>query len=245
MHIKFLPLSISLIILLTLCLDSYSQVRFGVKWGYNAPFVKGDMGWSKGIFDLKYPKDIITGHGGVNLMIPIGKVFAIQPEILYSKSAYSYYDPFTMNNILSGAGNDLEWIKKELKDTDADWTDSFHYISVPVLFKLRLKGFGIFAGPQYDNLVKATLQYFNYTTTKYERENHSENYKIGSHFSAVAGIDYTMRFGLGFNVRYQRGLTTIQKVSDNGIFSDENIMKNDLLMLGMHFTIGGSKKNNQ
>jgi hypothetical protein len=45
----------------------------------------------------------------------------------------------------------------------------------------------------------------------------------------------------GYNapfVRYQRGLTRIEKVAPVGIFSEENIMKNDLLMVGMHYFFG-------
>jgi hypothetical protein len=243
MYRKFLPLSITFFLVVSIFSKSHSQVKFGLKWGYNVPFVQGDMGWSKDIFSLKYPTDVITGHAGLSLMIPIGKVFAIQPEVLYSKTAYSYYDPYTMSDVLRRGNDDLDWIQKELKNYSADWTDSFHYLSAPLLFKARIKQFGIFAGPQYDYLVKTTLQYYNSGIDGVEKQNHDENYQMGSHFSVVGGLDYTMRFGLGFNVRYQRGLTRVDKVSPVGIFSEDNIMKNDILMVGMHFMI--SKKRRQ
>jgi hypothetical protein len=214
-----------------------AQVKLGVKWGYNAPFVQGNMGWSKGIFHLKYPKSLLPGHVGLALKVPVGKVFAIQPEAFISMSGYSYYDPYLMNDVLN-AGGDLDWVKKELGKHDPEWTDSFYFISVPLLLKARFKGFGVYAGPQYDHLLKANLEYFNHSTAKTEKESHNRNYRIGSQYSVVGGIDYTMKFGLGFNVRYQRGLSRVDKVAEGGIFSSENEMKNDILMVGFQFFIG-------
>ena len=90
---KFTPLLITLLFQL-ITFNAISQVKIGIRTGFNYPMVKGENYWSKGLYKPQYIfKNDLFNHAGIVVEIPVFKMLSVQPEILYSTSGYSWYSP--------------------------------------------------------------------------------------------------------------------------------------------------------
>ena len=111
------------ILAVTLFATSQAQIKFGVKAGLNLANLTGD------VTDSKMNTDF---HGGGFVEVPVGKIFAVQPEILYS-----------------GQG-------AKSSEDGTDFKLNLGYLNVPVLFKYNNpSGFFAVTGPQIGFLLNA------------------------------------------------------------------------------------------
>ena len=106
--------------------------------------------------------------------------------------------------------------------SDSNFSLQLDYINIPVMMKyLVTKGFSIEAGPQIGFLTAATFT--DGTVTVTDKDNFSTtDFSLGF----GAGYDITENFNLG--VRYNAGLTKVNKNSTPG-FSD---IKNSVFQIG-------------
>ena len=124
--------------------------------------------------------------------------------------------------------------------TDETFKIRHSFLTIPVLVQYRF-GFGgyIEAGPQFGLLLSAREKYNDEASTD------AKQYYKGTDVSAGIGLGYDLGKGglqgLGFNVRYMRGLTKLNK-TDVGDNSD---IKSRVLSIGVTYTIRGHKNTNK
>jgi hypothetical protein len=158
-------------------------------------------------------------NAGAFVELDLGKTFALQVEGLYSMNCYGWKYEEKMIN------------------------ESFAYISIPVLAKIRFGKFSIYGGYQFDMLHNATrgaegdLRY-NETETHYFVANAEKMYVKHAN-SIVAGADFILKFGLGFFLRYNRGLTNIALADElDSIYSENDKIYNDYANVGVLWSFG-------
>ena len=217
--------SLSLAIFLSIfgSIECFSQVRFGVKAGLNMSLMDGNNYFSNYVYNIEQPIDLPAYHAGVVGEIQVLKYFSIQPEIIYSTAGYRYFSTGEVRN---------PWNQT----TDPDITEFLSFVSVPLLLKLRIGGLGLVFGPQADRLVSAKRKIF-----EYDKEDASRDYNMATTFSAVVGLEYTFRFGLGFHARYTHGFQPVSKITETGIYEPGTSVKNRATMAGLHFLFGKGK----
>jgi hypothetical protein len=105
------------------------------------------------------------------------------------------------------------------------------YVNVPVLFQYQSSGFFGETGPQLGLLLAA----------KEDDGDESVDVKEGYetiNLSWAIGAGYRLSNGLGFNARYNLGLSNIAKTED----SEEGTLKSNVFQFGLTFSFGGSAK---
>jgi Outer membrane protein beta-barrel domain len=157
------------IIAVTLSVTTIAQLGVGPKAGLNRYALTGD--------DQSYLNAL---HVGGFVQVPVSGLFAVQPELLFSKQ-----------------GNAFE----ENGEKFGTYTT---YLNIPVMLQLNTKsGFFAEAGPEFGFLLAA-----KYKETGSTDEDVKKFFK-GSNFSLGAGVGYRLKMGLGFGVRYNFGLANI------------------------------------
>ena len=170
---------------------SFAQMQIGPKAGLNISNIHGD--------DAGSPDSKTGFGGGFFFMYQFSNMFAVQPEVYYS---------------MKGAKE-----KEDIEGETADFTVSLDYIEVPLLLKLIIPIQGssvhpaVFAGPAvgFNTTAKGKIEYAG---ESYEED--LENIK-STEFSLVFGGGVGFPVGnneLGFDVRYNLGLTTIDDSAD-------------------------------
>ena len=101
------------------------------------------------------------------------------------------------------------------------------YVNVPVLFQYHSSGFFGETGPQLGLLMAA----------KSDDEDIKESFET-INLSWAVGAGYRLANGLGFNARYNLGLSNIAKTEDG----DEGSVKSNVFQFGLSFSFGGAKK---
>lgn len=136
------------------------------------------------IANLKYnsgtdPEAKLGIHLGGLAHIHLSEHFALQPELMYSNQ---------------GA---------ERRIGNADYKTKLHYVNLPVLVQFMTgSGFRLQTGPQFGALLAAKTK-VNDTETDAD-----DNFKTPD-FSWSFGASYVTMKGLGFDARYNHGLTNI------------------------------------
>jgi len=137
-------------------------------------------------------------HLGVLAHIHINKSFAIQPELVFSAQGSKY----TVNN--------------------TDFRNNLNYINLPVLFQLMTSnGFRFETGPQAGVLVSAKSKTGNTTTDA------KDDFK-STDLAWAFGVGYIAASRLGFDVRYNMGLSDVTK-------STESNFKNSVIQAGIFY----------
>ncbi|HUR11721.1 MAG TPA: porin family protein [Flavitalea sp.] len=172
-------LGAAILVAATLSLNAQSKIKssFGIKGGVNnARFeIKDeDSDWKT------------LWHAGLLAHVHVADKFAIQPELVFSKT---------------GGSRQIAAVKYE---------DYNSYLTVPVLFQFMAgTGFRIEAGPQIGFLLKAK-QKANGT------ESDTKDFYKTTDVSLVGGLSYLTNSGLGFDARYVYGLTDISNSDNVG-----------------------------
>jgi hypothetical protein len=199
-----LSLSLFLITLFTQAQEKAGRkIHLGIKAGLN-------------ISNFRYPETVDSRpydskkgfHAGGFAEINIAKDFALQPEILFSTLGFK-------QNLVTEVPENLYVIQ------------DLHYISIPLLLKYRIFGFGLYAGPQLSVLASSKS---HIKSDNKDSHTSSTHYYKRSDLSAMAGIDYTLPVGIGFSVRSQFGLSDIDKDD----FFTRNI-RNVAFLTGVHY----------
>lgn len=159
--------------------DDRDKLKFGIKAGLNFSNVYDEEGED-------FVADGKTGFAaGAFVSIPLGKVFGIQPEVMYSQKGFK------------GNGSFL--------GLDYDYKRTSTYLDIPLLLQIKpSKYLTLLAGPQFSYLLE-TKNEFNNTSSTTEEEINSDNYKKGI-IGAVVGADFNYenfvlgtRFGWDLN----------------------------------------------
>ena len=123
-----------------------------------------------------------------------------------------FFQPEILFSMLGGADKD-----------DKDNKLNLAYINVPLLAKYKMEGLSIYLGPQIGYLMSAKAK------DAEDNEDIKDSFK-STDFSAVVGVGYTLESGLGFDARYQLGLSSTLKDAP-----DNFTQKNNAFSFGIHF----------
>lgn len=206
--------------------------KFGLKYGFNISQMNGENYYSKSLgYEFRHPLSEIYGHLGMFVEIPLGDHFAIQPEALFTITGYDWYTPTQWNGYINPMG--LGGVK-----SDPDKYERLSLVSIPLLLKLRLGKWGIFGAPQMDILISAKRKTIAGLDPKEDVKNDYEK----TSFSFSTGLEYTFKFGLGINARYQFGISNIANSSTTGIYEEGNTVKNNMVMFGPYFKFGNNPR---
>jgi hypothetical protein len=201
------------------------RVHFGLKAGGYTGLYQGDNFLSK---DLHYKIGSKTNfHAGIFLEIPVAKNLALQPEILLYEGGYRWYTEEQFN-----ANGD---------NGSYDVNEQLGFLSVPVLLKYKIGDLGICAGIQPDFLIFTGREIDGLPVSSSE-DFVRQDYKKGLYVSGVAGLEYTFRFGLGVNARYQLSLTNIAKPTAQGLYQQGNKINTNAFLYGIHWRFGKVRK---
>ncbi len=155
----------------TFCVNAQDrdQPHFGIKGGVNY----------SNVYDIKgqdFSADFKLGFaGGLFVAIPLGELFGIQPEILYSQKGY-----ISKGSIL-GSSYKI--------------THTSDYIDIPILLQIKPSDYiTIVAGPQYSYLV-STKNKFENSILNIQDQKDFDNTNIRKNILAVVG-------GLDFNIEH-------------------------------------------
>jgi len=171
---------------------SYSQVKFGVKSGIN--FTK--IADKEIEYDFKVSGIYIGGFAN----IPFAEKFAFQPELLYSMQG-AKSDKYEITELDGGSVVITEYAKIEHK---------LDYINLPLMIRYNVINNLFFEfGPQLGFVVKneVELKSATFGNQKFEPNSNLD-------FGIVIGAEYEFYKGLGVTIRYNRGLTDINKNSN-------------------------------
>ncbi len=158
-----------IIIAVVLSITTIAQLGAGPKAGLNKYALTGD--------DQSY---LTALHIGGFVQIPVSGLFAVQPELLFSKQ-----------------GNAFE-------ENGEKFGTYITYLNIPVMLQLNTKsGFLIEAGPEFGFLLSAKYKEGNTISEDVKK------FFKGSNFSFGAGVGYRLKMGVGFGVRYNFGLANI------------------------------------
>ena len=194
--------SLLMLAFIVLAITGTAQVRFGAKAGINLANLTGKTAGEKETADSK------TGfHIGGVVDIPVSEKFSISPEL--------NFDQWGAQQSESGSTLKL----------------NLNYINLPILAKVNIGGFGIYAGPQVGFLISANAKMDD------EEEDIKEQFK-STDFGAVFGAEYNLAYGIFLSARYNLGLAKITEDSD-----DNNYAKNTAITFGVGIKFGGSSRN--
>ncbi len=183
-----------------------SAVRFGVKAGMNVSSLSNDG-------SLEDQGSKIGFNAGVFANIPVGSMFSVQPEVLYSQYG-DKYDTRIGNNTYSYA-NHLD------------------YITVPVMLQYNLiPNLYVEAGPEFGFMVSAKNKAKNETNNDVisESGNYKDNFSTFN-FGIGLGAGYYFTDNIGITARYVAGLTDIAKDRPNG----SDAIRNNVFQVGLAF----------
>jgi hypothetical protein len=180
-----------------------AQVKpsFGIKAGVSSASIKGDAANSLNSL-LDFTDGMLTTkshtgfYGGANVNIPLSEAVSVEPGIYYAQKGYE------LNGGLSIKG-------AEFLGANAGARLTSHYIDIPVLMKVNIEGFQVFAGPQVSYLAKADLKTtagllgFNLLNKTFDATGQFNRWDAG----LTGGVGYQFTNGLNVSASYDHGLT--------------------------------------
>jgi len=163
-----------------------AQIKFGVKAGLNL----ANLTTSESGADFKTKTDF---YGGALVQVAVGKMFAVQPEVVYSgQGAKSSFD-----------GTDVSY--------------NLGYLNIPVLFRYNHpSGFFAATGPQMGFLLSGKGKAGS------DHVDIKSNFK-STDFSWAFGIGYMIKpVNVGIEARFNQGLSNIAANTDQGSGTGHN-----------------------
>jgi len=184
--------------------DNDPVPRIGFKGGLSiATIIKTD--------DNNFSSTPLYGfNGGGVILLPLGKVIALQPEILFSQKGYR----------ATGSG----------LTGDFDYRRYLNFLDIPLLLRINpSKNLGIVIGPQYSYLL-STHTKFKSGGASYEQTVNYENDNITKNiFGGVIGLDINLDNNLFIYGRY----TTDFKHNNGDGTSSTPAYKNQVFQVGL------------
>lgn len=153
-------------------------------------------------------------NGGAVILLPLGKVIALQPEVLFSQKGYR------------ATGTDLAG--------DYDYRRVSNFLDIPLLLRINLsKELGIVAGPQYSYLLKTNTTFKSGSVSYQETVNNDNSNFTKNIFGGVLGLDVNLGDNLFLYGRY-----TIDFKNNNGDgTSSTPAYKNQVFQVGLGFLL--------
>lgn len=224
-------LLIAFLITNSLTMIAKAQVQFGIKGGLNISemLTSGNPTTSiNGTAEHLRYFPTTSFHGGVFAYLPFAKKWGLQPELVFSAQG-STGKP-VQNYLVS--------------ITEEDYR--FSYLNIPILVKYKLPvGFFAETGPQVGLLVHAKIGETMVGSTG--TVNYSVKDKLKStDFSWTLGAGYCSPFNLGFDIRYNLGLSDINGASEKDQASapiPNGTIKNGVFQIGVFYIFGKPKFN--
>jgi hypothetical protein len=168
---------------------SGSQVSLGLKAGASLTSLTGA--------DAKGADNLFGFHAGVFANVGLTRLFAFQPELIYSQKGYK------LNNV-------------------TDYSQRLHYIDVPLAFHVNTGGLFFEAGPQVGFLVSAKAKNGSASTANTDSFNSVDfGYLFGLGYQLKHGLGVGLRYNGGFtniDKAYTVGNTTFQGRARNSAF---------------------------
>lgn len=157
--------------------------------------------------------------GGIGVDVAVGKVFAVEPELLYSPKGH-------------------KWIENNLV-----FVNSLSYLELPVLFKINIPLFqtvpSLYAGPSFGWLLSAKEEIDG---KEQEESNNWNSFDFG--LTLGSGVKIPVNYGaILFDLRYTLGFSEVYK--SGYVDYDENVnngsldIRNGTLSLLLGYEFGG------
>jgi len=169
------------------------SLKFGLKGGLNYSNVAGNL-QKEEMYNNK-----ISFHGGVSANIGlIGQVLSLQPELLYSQKGYNYLNE---EAVIDG----LEHENKGKRN--------FSYVDLPVLLRVKARGFFVEAGPQIGYLAgvqdkkEVSVNNIEDKDVQWLSKEGMKEWEAGY----VAGLGFAANNGLSLGLRYNGRLDSLVK----------------------------------
>jgi hypothetical protein len=176
------------------------KASFGIRGGLSSATMKGDAVNSlNNLLDFSNGA-ISTGNrtgffAGAYASIPLSGPVSLEPGLYYAQKGYE------MQGDLGIKGADFLGANAKAKL-------SMHYIDLPLLMKVDISGFQVFAGPQLSYLAKAELKTtagllgFNLLNKTMDATNQFNRWDAG----LAGGIGYRFANGVNITAAYDHGL---------------------------------------
>ncbi|WP_210489482.1 porin family protein [Rufibacter aurantiacus] len=178
-------------------------IKLGLKAGVNVSSVVGK--------DTENLGNLLGLHAGGFLDYGLSDQFSIRPELLYS----------------------LKGFYAEAEEEDFEYKSylTSHYIDLPVLGRFKAGNFFIEAGPTFSFLLSAKSR----DEGEIMGEEYEETETVTDEFNkfdlgVAAGVGYQFQSGLGLGLRYNRGLSKLDKSGEAKAF-------NSSFQLGVSYTL--------
>ena len=221
-------LSLLLLTAGTFATAGYAQVKFGIRNGLNiSEILTSDhqiaiiSGSPRSI--RNFPK---TGYnGGIFLSVPLSAKFSLQPELIYSNQ---------------GATG------KPSSGYTITATESYklNFLNIPLLLQYKLPlGFFISTGPQLGLLLSAKINEDIVGVTNTNHYHVKDSYK-STDFSWVLGGGYVSPINLGFDIRYNLGLSNFSNTNSSKMSEapvQDGSIKNSVVQMSIFYLFGRIK----
>jgi hypothetical protein len=195
------------------------KTRFGIKGGVNLASLDVDDDNNVTNFNTN---NKTTFHAGAFVNIPIGGMFRVQPELLYSRM---------------GSKVDGTPIVGSQTSTDRYELD-FDYLTLPVMLQLQTPGgFFVEAGPQISYLITARQD----NQLGSDPDIKDAGLVKKTDFAVAGGVGYTSRIGLGIHAGYVYGISNVWNADDAPQESKDREMNNRAIKIGLHYNFGAYK----
>jgi len=224
-------LVVSLFMIPSLVMSARAQVQFGVKGGLSASELLTSGNPSilvEGTTQHLRYFPITSINGGAFALIPFSKKWSLQPEVMFS---------------MQGATGkpEMDYLVTATEDY------RFSYLNVPILVKLKLPvGFFAETGPQLGLLLHAKIEETTVGATSTFNYNNVKSQFKSTDLSWVLGAGYCSPINLGFDIRYNLGLSNINQASAGGMSSypiPDGTIKNSVFQAGIFYIFGKPRFN--
>jgi Outer membrane protein beta-barrel domain len=147
--------------------EQRSKFTVGIKAGTNYSNVYDSTG-EDFVADYKF-----GSAAGVFIVLPLGKIFGIQPEVLYSQKGFKSEGTFL------GSSYQME------RTTE--------FIDVPLLISIKpIESISVLFGPQFSYLLKQKDEFNGGTLTSSQEEEFSPNNLRKNIFGLTGGVDFNI-----------------------------------------------------
>ncbi|WP_192823029.1 porin family protein [Rufibacter sp. LB8] len=177
-------------------------------------------------FKVTYKPDL---HVGAFLNVALTDQFSLRPEVMYSiKGAkFSFNGPDFENIDWEEYMNDPE--NYQLGTRKYEGSETLYYLDVPVLLQYRINRIALQAGPTASLFLKYKSEFEGEEPE--EEENAGDNDYRKLDLGYAAGVSYELENGIGFSLRYNGGLSNLDKHNNYKA-------KNSTFQFSLSYTIG-------
>ncbi|UOG75516.1 PorT family protein [Hymenobacter tibetensis] len=194
---KKLLFSFSLLLGLAGAAQAQSDVSLGLKAGGTLSSFAGK--------EVNNYESVFGFHGGAFANIGFTKLFAFQPELIYSQKGAKIKNAFTQR---------------------------LSYLDVPLAFHVNADGLFFEAGPQVGFLLAAQNKTTNTSIDSKDAYNTVD-------FGYLFGLGYQRKSGIGIGLRYNGGITKVDKSYTVGNITYQDNLRNSAFQLYLTYSFNG------